>query len=218
MIAEWIRTIVEFIGAHREWAGPIVFGLAFGESLAFLSLLFPATAALVAAGTLAGAGALDVWTLIVWAIPGAVLGDAFSYWVGRHFRFAIPRVWPFARHPEMLALGYRFFQHYGSLSVFIGRFFGPLRAIVPLVAGMMNMPPWPFQLANVASAMLWAPGLLIPGEVLGIVLARLSKHGDVAVLLAIAGAGALVAAGLWVLRWLKRTGRWPFRPSSNAGS
>jgi len=37
-----------FVRAHEAWAAPIVFCLAFGESLAFLSLLIPACAALVA--------------------------------------------------------------------------------------------------------------------------------------------------------------------------
>ena len=49
-----------------------------------------------------------------------------------------------------------------------GRFFGPLRAAVPLVAGIFGMPFWPFQIANFGSALLWAAVLLKLGDVIGI--------------------------------------------------
>jgi membrane protein DedA with SNARE-associated domain len=50
--------------------------------------------------------------------------------------------------------------------IFIGRFFGPLRASVPLAAGIFEMPYWPFQLANFASALIWAAALLVSGDVI----------------------------------------------------
>jgi membrane protein DedA with SNARE-associated domain len=46
-----------------------------------------------------------------------------------------------------------------------GRFFGPLRASVPLVAGIFDMPFWRFQIANVTSAFVWAAVLLTLGDV-----------------------------------------------------
>lgn len=55
----------------------------------------------------------------------------------------------------------------GVWAIFIGRFSGPLRASVPLVAGMVGMSQWKFQVANVVSAFIWAGALLIPGNVLG---------------------------------------------------
>jgi membrane protein DedA with SNARE-associated domain len=47
--------------------------------------------------------------------------------------------------------------------VAIGRFSGPLRATVPLAAGIFEMPWLEFQIANVLSAFLWAGVLLAPG-------------------------------------------------------
>ena len=40
--------LVDFVKTHQVWAAPIVFALCFAESLAFISLLVPAWAALVA--------------------------------------------------------------------------------------------------------------------------------------------------------------------------
>ena len=159
----WAREALSFVEAHVHLAPYIVFALAFGESLAVISLLVPATFILVGVGALIEAG--DIAFLPVWACAaaGAALGDAVSYWVGRHFKEKTHRLWPFSRHPQMLERGERFFHRHGSWSVFIGRFFGPIRAVIPLVAGMFAMPQRVFQMANIASAMLWAFVLLAPG-------------------------------------------------------
>ena len=52
--------------------------------------------------------------------------------------------------------GEAFIRSCGVFAIFIGRFFGPLRASVPLVAGIFEMPWWPFQIANFTSAFVWA--------------------------------------------------------------
>ena len=78
-------TIVEFVKLHRVWAAPIVFMLAFGESLAFISLVLPFWGILVAIGTIMGAtGNVDFWLIMVAAAVGAALGDWLSYWLGYH--------------------------------------------------------------------------------------------------------------------------------------
>ena len=180
-----------FILSHSAWAMPIIFLVVFCESFAFLSLLVPGTAILAAAGTLAGTGTLPVTDLLVGAIPGAILGDAASYWLGRRFGSRILAAWPFRDHPEMVAKGQDYLQRYGALSEFVCRFFGPLRAVVPLMAGMGGMRAGPFMVANVASAVVWAPAVLMSGAAIGW-LAEQGLRGDHWTLLALA-ALALVA-------------------------
>jgi membrane protein DedA with SNARE-associated domain len=175
---QWIEDVLRFISANRLVAGPVIFGLAFAESIAFLSLLVPFTAMIVGAGALVGAGTLDPWIVIPWGIAGAVFGDAVSYWIGRHFKDRVPRLWPFRDKPEQLKRGYDFFRRWGVLSVFIGRFFGPLRAVVPIVAGMMKMTQWKFQVANAVSAIVWLPMLLVPGAVVGIYFRDVHNIGE----------------------------------------
>jgi len=58
-----------------------------------------------------------------------------------------------------------FFERWGVIAVFCGRFFGPFRAIVPIAAGLSTMSWLKFQIANLASAVLWATGILAPGFV-----------------------------------------------------
>ncbi|QFR34590.1 DedA family protein [Ancylobacter sp. TS-1] len=155
--------VLDFVRIHAHWAPWIAFILAFGESLAVVSLFFPATFVMVGLGALIEAGGapfLPVWTA---AAVGASLGDAVSYWVGLHFKDRARHAWPLRLYPDLMARGERFFFRFGTWSVFIGRFFGPMRAVIPLIAGMFAMPHGRFQMANIASAMLWALLLLTPG-------------------------------------------------------
>ena len=162
-IAEWGQGIVAFLKAHEGWAAPVCFALAFGESLAFVSFILPATVVLLALGGLAGQAGLSLAPLLAAAALGAALGDWLSYAVGRHFEDRIAGLWPFSRHPEMLPRARRFVERWGVPGVFVGRFLGPLRATVPLVAGLCAMPRLTFQLANWTSACIWAVLVLAPG-------------------------------------------------------
>lgn len=161
----YTHQLVEFVRVHQVWAAPIAFVLAFGELLAFVSLLFPAWAALVGIGVLIGSGHLSFWPIWIAASMGAGLGDWLSYWVGLKIGPPVAHIWPLSRHPDLLPKGEAFVKRWGVLAIFIGRFFGPLRASVPLVAGIFRMPYWQFQAANFISAFVWAAVLLTVGDV-----------------------------------------------------
>jgi membrane protein DedA with SNARE-associated domain len=154
---------VGFVQHNQSWAPFVVAGLAFGESIAILSLFVPATVILIAIGALIGVAGLEFWQIWLGAAVGAVIGDSVSYWIGRRFKRAALEAWPLNRHPAMVERGERFFDRLGPWAVFVGRFFGPARAVVPLIAGIFAMPAILFQSANVASALVWAFALLAPG-------------------------------------------------------
>jgi membrane protein DedA with SNARE-associated domain len=170
---EIVQPTLAFIAGHSHWAAVIMFVTAFGESFAFLSLLFPGTTLLIAAGTLMSGGTLPYAPVMIGAVVGATLGDSVSYWIGRRYGGGIARLWPFSRNPELLPSGIGFFSRHGGKSVFIGRFFGPIRAVIPLAAGVMKMPRGRFWLANFTSALVWAPMLLFVGDAIGDVGDRL---------------------------------------------
>lgn len=155
--------ILDWVRANQGWAPFVVAALAFGESLAVVSVLIPATVVLVGIGALIGGAGLEFWPIWAGAAAGAFLGDWVSYEVARHFGPSIQHSWPLNRQPELVARTERLMRRYGAWGVFGGRFFGPLRALVPLVAGIFEMPRPLFQAANVASALVWAMLLLAPG-------------------------------------------------------
>ena len=125
------QDVINFVREHQLWALPTVFALAFGESLAFLSLLIPAWAILVGIGALINVSGIPFWPLLVAAALGAAAGDWLSYWFGYHFKEPIAHVWPLSKYPDFLPRGHAFIEKWGMLAIFIGRFFGPLRASVP---------------------------------------------------------------------------------------
>jgi membrane protein DedA with SNARE-associated domain len=159
------QSTIAFIQDHRAWGAPIVFGLAFCESFAFISLIVPATGILLGIGGLIEAAGIEFWSIWVAAAFGAIAGDWLAYDLAFRFKERIIQMWPLSRRPALVARGVGFFQQWGMIAVFCGRFFGPLRAIVPIAAGLHAMPWWKFQIANLASAVLWATGILTPGFV-----------------------------------------------------
>ena len=161
-----VQQTVDFVHNNQVWAAPIVFALAFGESLAFISLLIPAWGALVAIGVLIGSSNISFWPIWIAASLGAAAGDWLSYWVGLKLEYTVAHVWPLSRHPDFIPRGEAFMKKWGVPGIFIGRFFGPLRASVPLIAGIFEMPFWRFQVANVSSAFVWAAVLLTIGDVI----------------------------------------------------
>jgi membrane protein DedA with SNARE-associated domain len=162
-LSAFLQEIPVFVKEHHTWAPLIAGALAFGESLAIVSLIIPATGILLALGALIGASDLPLLPIWIGAAVGAALGDWLSYWVGLKLENSARNVWPLSRYPHMIEQGEIFFKRWGVWSIFIGRFFGPVRAIVPLIAGTFEMPWLSFQIANWTSAFVWAFVLLAPG-------------------------------------------------------
>jgi len=145
----------------------IIFAVALCESLAVVGIGIPGVVLLGAAASLAGHQGIPIWLMLVAGTIGAFAGDNLSFWLGRTQRSHVSRWWPLNRHPGWLERGIEFFQRHGSLSVVVGRFIGPMRPFIPLVAGMLSMPTRRFIIVNLLSALVWAPVYLLPGYWLG---------------------------------------------------
>ncbi len=156
-------TVVEFMRLHAAWVVPATFVIAFAESLAVVSLFVPATVMLVGIGALVSSGVSGFAEVFAAGVIGAILGNSISYWVGDRFKDSIEGSWPFRKRPDLLERGHSFFGQHGGKSVFFGRFFGPTRAVVPLIAGMTKMPKRRFLAANALSALVWVLLSISPG-------------------------------------------------------
>ena len=165
-----VQDLVAFVRMHQVWAAPVVFLLAFGESIAFVSLLVPAWGALVGIGALIGVSGVSFWPVWLAGALGAALGDWVSYWFGYRYKEQVAGIWPLSMFPTLLPRGEAFVRKWGVPSIFIGRFFGPLRASVPLAAGIFEMPYAQFQTANFLSALVWSAVLLLFGDGLSMVI------------------------------------------------
>jgi membrane protein DedA with SNARE-associated domain len=166
--------ITAFAEANRSLVPLVVLVLAFGESIAFVSLILPFWGMLVAIGALMGASPAEFAMVWIAASVGAALGDWVSYWIGALMKDRVADLWPLSRYPDLLPRGRRFFDKYGAWAIVLGRFSGPFRASVPIVAGAAQMNPAIFQFANWSSAFLWAFVLLAFGDIIGRAVAYLS--------------------------------------------
>lgn len=198
MHSDSLAPLLQWLNANPHWAGFVTFFISAIESVAILGTIIPGSLAMTALGTLAGAGVIPLWETIFWAIMGAIIGDGISYWMGYYFKNRIRGFWPFKQYPNLLNSGEHFFHRYGSMSVFIGRFVGPVRALVPVVAGMLGMRPLQFTIANVLSAIGWAPAYLLPGIILGAASSELPKDVALHVVLMILLLGIFAALLLWI--------------------
>ncbi|TWA63450.1 membrane protein DedA with SNARE-associated domain [Azospirillum brasilense] len=205
-----VEMVMHFLERHHDWAGPIVAVLAFCESVVLVGLAVPATALMIMFGTLLGLGIIDPVPVVAGAVLGAIAGDAVSYSLGRWLGPTVVYRRPLSRYRAEVAKSRLFFRRYGFAAVFIGRFLGPLRSIVPLVAGMMKMNGRRFQFANVASAALWAPAMLAPGWLasagVGSIASDTGGFGGI-MMAALAGSIALTALIVWFLGPRRRPSR-----------
>ncbi|MCB5177183.1 MULTISPECIES: DedA family protein [Microvirga] len=155
--------VIGFVQAHQGLAPFVLALMTFGESLAFVSLFLPTMTLLIAVGFIIAAADIPFWQAWMGAVAGAFLGNWLSYEIGRHYKKAAYEVWPLSRNPRLTQRGEDFFQRFGPWAVFLGRFFGPIRAVIALIAGIFVMPAPLFQAANMASASVWAFLVLAPG-------------------------------------------------------
>ncbi len=150
---------------------------------------------MIAVGGLIGVGTVEAVPVLLWAVAGAVLGDWLSYGIGRRIGPTVYRRWPLNRHRALVARARLFFRKFGFASVFLGRFLGPVRSTIPLVAGVMQMDRRSFQIANVGSALIWVPAMFAPGYLaarnLEALEAMLESHA-----MGLAAAGALLGLGV----------------------
>lgn len=196
------EVIQSWLQLHNEWLGPVIAFMALIESLVIIGLVVPGVPIMFALGALAGSGVMDALSMLAWGIAGAVIGDGISFQLGYHFHQRVRYWWPFNKHPAWLKKGEDFFRSHGDMSIALGRFIGPVRPIVPVVAGMLDMPPGRFYTVNVLSAIPWAPIYLMPGFLAG---AAIQAHGilptDFFVLMSILVVFAVIvpALALWLL-------------------
>lgn len=162
-----VHSIVIYLHHHPHAAGIIVFFIACGEALAVVGTVIPGSVTLTAVGVLIGSRVIPGVSTLIWAMSGAVVGDFLSYAIGLYYKKRIHKIWPFRKYPKFMEKGEAFFRKHGGKSVVIGRFFGPARSMVPLIAGTLNMRPGRFLLAAVPSACAWAICYMLPGILLG---------------------------------------------------
>jgi membrane protein DedA with SNARE-associated domain/membrane-associated phospholipid phosphatase len=154
-----IENLIEDIAAGLgEWAYLLVAVAALAETAAFLGFVAPGEFTIIFGGVLAGEGTLSIQLLIGIAWASCVAGDAIGFLLGRRLgrSFALkhgPRV---RITEERFAKVEEFFRRHGGKAVFLGRWLGLVRPLMPFLAGASAMSYRRFAPYDVLSAGLWA--------------------------------------------------------------
>jgi membrane protein DedA with SNARE-associated domain len=185
--------LVDVVGAHPQVSFLAVFLLALSEAVPVIGTVVPGSSLIIAISALATAANIKPWGLLIAAAAGAIAGDGFSFWLGNRYRRQMLRGWPLNRFPWVIERSAQLIRKYGIASVFLARFTAVVRAFVPLLAGILRMSSRHFYVANILSALVWAPIHVFPGVLVGLAIAF---GGARAPELSVAAIGVLILA--WI--------------------
>ena len=194
-----IGAVTLWLQQNPEW---IIFGLcsaAFIESFALIGIIIPGVILLAAISGLAASTNLSIFQVVLLVYISSCLADISSFFIGKYLSRKIDHTWPFKKNPSWLEQGRVFFKSYGIPGVFLGRFIGPIRPLIPITAGSLAMDMRTFILVDLASGLLWAPLYSLPGYFAG----KTALEGSGTLSLA-AGLIAIAIAFLFFVRYLVR--------------
>ena len=198
LFADYLQPLTDWLQTNPHWSLFITFFISLTESLAIIGSIIPGSVTMTAIGILAGAGIMRLDLTLIAATLGAICGDSLSYALGFFYSEQLVDVWPFKKYPKWLIYGKEFFSRHGGKSVLLGRFIGPLRSLIPVIAGIMHMKQWRFLLSNVLSAIVWSLLYIMPGALIGAASHGLSAESATRLFLLI----LILLAGIWLLSLL----------------
>jgi membrane protein DedA with SNARE-associated domain len=162
-VAHLIDPLIAFVSDHSALAYLTLFLAAFLEAIPIVGSVIPGTTIILALSALIPGGELMLQWVLLAAIAGAVLGDGGAFWIGHLRQREILTTWPFSSYPRLVAQSEAFFHRFGTLAIFFARFVAPIRAVVPITAGALDVPPLRFYAVNIGAIVLWACAHVLPG-------------------------------------------------------
>ena len=158
--------VILWLKDNPEWIALGVFGAAFIESFALIGVIIPGVVLLAVISGMA-ASTLSVFELVLIAYVASFLADILSFLLGTSISKSIDKLWPFNKYPSLLVQGRTFVKRFGILGVFVGKFIGPIRPLLPLTAGSLGMNFKYFLTVEIFSSFLWALLYTVPGYYAG---------------------------------------------------
>lgn len=199
-IHQWMADLTHWMTANPHAGIYFAFLISFLESMPIIGTIIPGAVTMTAIGSMIGSNILPFSTSMLWIIAGAFIGDCISFYLGYHYQNGLRKIWPLSRFPKILDKGEGFFKNHGGKSIIIGRFFGPARSAIPMVAGILQMKPWRFAIAAFPSACMWAVVYTIPGVFLGALSTELPKGKATEFLIAALGIVLIIWLCIWAIK------------------
>jgi membrane-associated protein len=164
----------------------LYFAIIFAESGLFFGFFLPGDSLLFTLGLLASQGQLNLSTLLILGIIGAITGDSVGYAFGRRVG---PRL--FKREEGLLfkrdnlQKAQEFYEKHGVKTIVLARFTPIIRTFAPIVAGAANMHYPTFLVFNVIGGVAWITSMTVFGYLLGQQIPEGSHYSTLIVILII---------------------------------
>lgn len=120
-----------------------------------MGLILPGTVMMAGLGALIGGGEVNFWQAWLAGIVGCLLGDWISFWLGWRFKEAVAPLVVYEENRALLEKTEHALHQHSMITILIGRFVGPTRPLVPMVAGMLDLPVAKFVLPNIIGCLLY---------------------------------------------------------------
>jgi membrane-associated protein len=192
-----VSTLIErLLNIPSPLALALITLLVFGEAAVFVGFVLPGETAVLLGGVLASTGHLPLLVLLPAVVIAAVLGDSAGYEIGRRFGTRLLALRPLGRHHARITTARTSLRERGGWAVLIGRFTAFLRAAMPALAGISQMPYPRFLAYNAAGALVWGPGVALLGYCVGMSYAHAERFlGPSSALLVLVF--VLIGASIW---------------------
>ncbi|MEV6422579.1 DedA family protein [Streptomyces sp. NPDC051662] len=200
-----MNTITNWLGGL---SGPVIYAvvglLVFCEDALFFGFVLPGETAAVLGGLLAAQGEVSVWWVTVVVVVAAILGDSTGYAVSHHFGDRILATRSLRKRRTEVERAREMIRVRGASAVFFARFIAFLRALMPALAGLSDMPYRRFLLFNALGGLCWGVSCTAVGYFAGAAFTRIeSQLGQIAG--AVIAGVVVLGLAVWAYRRHRRT-------------
>lgn len=186
--------------ALTEYLYIVVFLAALLESTPVIGTFTPGTLFFLFFGYSVSISGMNLGVIILIATIGAALGDIGGYILGKYGSGWMIRNKKLLKEVH-IEQGRGFFSRHGGKSILFGRFVGPIRPIVPLIAGSIGMNFQRFLFWNILGAFLWSALYMTLGFFFGSHARTIERYVSDGSLIIV---GVLVIVGYIVYRKYKK--------------
>lgn len=151
------------------WIGYVVlFAVVFAESGLLVGFFLPGDSLLFTVGVVAGAGKLEIGTMIAMLAFASILGDGIGFLLGSTLGYSLfkrPNSRIFRR--EYLDRTHAFYERHGGKTIIYAKFVPIIRTFAAFIAGVGKMRYGRFLTFNFVGAIGWVTSMITLGYLLG---------------------------------------------------
>jgi membrane protein DedA with SNARE-associated domain len=162
-----IDTVIVWLQQNPDWVAYALFIAAFIESFAIIGIFIPGVVFLALISGMAASADIHLIQVLIIVFTASSMADLLSFFIGLKFSKRIDKIWPFIQNPDWLKKGRDFFKTYGVFGIILAKFIGPIRPLMPLTAGSLNMKFRSFLPVELFASLIWAPLYSLPGYFAG---------------------------------------------------